>query len=62
LPLWSNTVARQILGLPLSVEPCCVVTLGWPTGSYGRKARKQIGTVVHLDRYGDQPWSVDRPA
>jgi nitroreductase len=62
LPLWSNTVARQILGLPLSVEPCCVVTLGWPKGNYGRKARKPIGAVVHLDRYGDQPWSVDRPA
>jgi nitroreductase len=60
LPLWSNTVARHILGLPLGVEPCCVVTLGWPKGNYGRKARKPIGTVVHLDRYGDQPWGGDR--
>jgi nitroreductase len=61
MPLWSNTVARRILKLPLSVEPCCIVTLGWPKGHYGRKARKPIGTVVHLDRYGHQPWRDEAP-
>jgi nitroreductase len=62
LPLWSNTVARRILELPSSVEPCCIVTLGWPKGHYGRKARKPIGAVVHLDRYGHQPWRDEAPA
>ncbi|MGO9150821.1 MAG: nitroreductase family protein [Acidimicrobiales bacterium] len=61
MPLWSNTVARRILKLPLSVEPCCIVTLGWPKGHYGRKARKPIGTVVHLDCYGHQPWRDEAP-
>jgi nitroreductase len=56
LPLWSNTVARRLLKLPLSVEPCCIVTLGWPKGRYGRKVRKPVGTVVHLDQFGHQPW------
>jgi nitroreductase len=56
LPLWSTMVARRILGLPLAVEPCCVVTLGWPKGRYGHKARKPVGDVVHLDRYANQPW------
>jgi nitroreductase len=56
LPLWSNTVARRLLRLPLSVEPCCIVTLGWPKGRYGRKVRKPVGTVVHLDQFGHQPW------
>jgi nitroreductase len=56
LPLWSNTVARRILQLPLNVEPCCIVTLGWPSGHYGRKARKPVGSVVHVDQYGHQPW------
>ncbi len=56
LPLWSNRVARRILKLPLTVEPCCIVTLGWPKGRYGRKVRKPVGTVVHVDRYGHQPW------
>jgi nitroreductase len=54
LPLWSTTVARRVLGLPLSVDPCCMVTLGWPRGRYGRKARKSVESVVHLDRYGNR--------
>jgi nitroreductase len=62
LPLWSNTVARRIIKLPLSVEPCCIVTLGWPKGRYGRKARKPVGTVVHLDQYGRQPWRDNTPS
>jgi len=52
LPLWSTTVARRILGLPLSVEPCCIVPLGWPIGRYGPKARKPVDDVIHLERYG----------
>jgi nitroreductase len=52
LPLWSTTVARRILGLPLSVEPCCVVPLGWPRGRYGPKVRKPVDQVIHLERYG----------
>jgi nitroreductase len=57
IPLWSNTVARRILKLPSKVEPCCIVTLGWPLGRYGRKPRKAVGRVVHLDQYGQQPWA-----
>ena len=56
LPLWSHTIARRILKLPMGVEPCCIVTLGWPTGRYGRKARKPVGAVAHMDSYGHQPW------
>jgi len=59
MPLLSHTVARRILQLPLNIEPCCVVALGWPKGRYGRKARKPVGTVVHLDAYGHQPWRAD---
>jgi len=61
MPLLSHTVARRILKLPLNVEPCCIVALGWPKGRYGAKARKPVGTVVHLDAYGHQPWRVDGP-
>lgn len=56
LPLWSRTRARRILGLPANVDPCCMVTLGWAKGRYGPKSRKPVGSVVHLDRYGNQPW------
>jgi len=56
LPLWSTTSARAALGLPISVQPCCVVPLGWPRGRYGPTTRRPVGDVVHLDRYGEQPW------
>lgn len=57
LPLWSVTIARRILGLPLTVTPACVVPLGWPRGRYGPTTRKPVGAVVHLDRYGNRPWA-----
>jgi nitroreductase len=56
LPLWSTVATRRALGLPWTVTPCCVVPLGWPRGRYGRTTRKPVGAVVHLDRYGNQPW------
>jgi len=56
LPLWSVTSARRILGLPLTVTPCCIVPLGWPKGRYGPTTRRPVGDVVHLDRFGEQPW------
>lgn len=56
LPLWSTTAARRILGLPLAVQPCAIVPLGWPKGRYGPTTRKPVGDVVHLDQHGNQPW------
>jgi nitroreductase len=52
LPLWSVTMARRILGLPLTVEPCCIVPLGWPVGRYGTKPRRPVDEVIHHERYG----------
>jgi nitroreductase len=57
LPLWSTMAARRVVGLPMTIEPCCIVALGWPRGRYGRKNRKPVEAVVHLDRYGNRPWS-----
>jgi len=62
MPLLSHTVARRILKLPMNVEPCCIAALGWPRGRYGRKPRKPVGSVVHLDAYGQQPWRGDASA
>ena len=56
LPLWSTFLARRALGLPWSVTPCAVVPLGWPLGKYGPTTRRPVGEVVHLDRYGNQPF------
>ncbi len=54
LPLWSATLARRALGLPLSVQPCAVIPVGWPRGRYGPTTRKPVATVVHYDRWGNR--------
>jgi nitroreductase len=56
LPLWSTFLARRALGLPWTVTPCAVVPLGWPRGRYGPTTRRPVGDVVHLDRWGNQPF------
>jgi nitroreductase len=56
LPLWSTWLARRALGLPFMVTPCAVVPLGWPQGRYGPTTRRPVGEVVHLDRFGHQPF------
>ena len=59
LPLWSTTTIRSILGLPISVLPCCMVPMGWPQGRYGPTTRKPVGEVTHLNRYGNREWLED---
>ena len=56
LPIWYVPKARKILGLPRSVNPVCVIPIGWAKGRYGPTTRRPIGEVVHLDRYGNQPF------
>jgi nitroreductase len=56
LPLWSTSLARRTLGLPRHVTPIAVVPLGWPAEPYGPTTRRPTGEVVHLDRYGNQPF------
>jgi nitroreductase len=59
LPLWSQTSARRVLNLPLSVTPCCIVPLGWPRGRYGPTTRKPVEEVAHLDTYRNRAWLDD---
>ena len=57
LPVWSVNLARRTLGLPRGVTPVAAVPLGWPQGRYGPTTRRPVEEVVHLDRYGHQPFS-----
>ena len=61
LPLWSTWLVRRALGLPWRVTPCAVIPLGWPMGRYGSTTRRPVGEVVHLDRYGHQPFKTPQP-
>ena len=51
---------RRILELPRSMNPVCIIPIGWPRGRYGPTTRRPIGEVVHLDRYGNRPFLEDR--
>ena len=56
LPLWNQYRSRKLLGLPFSVQPVCMVPMGWPRGRYGPTTRKPVGDVVHLDTFGNRAW------
>ena len=56
LPLWHVRSARKILELPRDQNPVCLIPIGWAKGKYGPTTRRPIGEVVHLDRYGNQPF------
>jgi F420 biosynthesis protein FbiB-like protein len=58
LPVWRGGSVRRMLKLPRNVRPICAVPLGWPRGRYGPTTRRPVGDVVHLDRFGDQPWTA----
>lgn len=60
LPVWSARGVRRLLGLPRGVRPVCAVPLGWPRGRYGPTTRRPVGTVTHLDRYGNRPFLESR--
>ncbi|MCU1430741.1 MAG: nitroreductase [Actinomycetia bacterium] len=56
LPLWSHWEARRTLGLPRRVTPVAVVPIGWPRGTPEPARVPPVGNVVHLDRWGHQPY------
>jgi nitroreductase len=57
MPIWSVALTRRTLGLPRTVTPVAAVPLGWPQGRYGPTSRRPVEEVVHLDRYGNQPFT-----
>jgi nitroreductase len=56
LALWSGWEARRTLGLPRSVTPVAVIPLGRPRGVPAPVPIPPLGNLVHLDRYGHQPF------
>jgi nitroreductase len=56
LPLWSTWEARRALGIPRRVTPVAVVALGVPRGPAAPTPTSPVGNIVHLDRFGHQPF------
>ncbi|WP_436794147.1 nitroreductase family protein [Actinospongicola halichondriae] len=55
LPIWRVPAARKILDLPRSMNPVCIIPIGWAKGKYGPTTRPDVADVLHVDRYGNQP-------
>ncbi|MCV7385043.1 nitroreductase family protein [Mycolicibacter longobardus] len=56
LPVSLVPRVRQVLGLPRTMVPVCIIPIGWARGRYGPTQRPPIEEVLHLDRYGNQPF------
>lgn len=56
LPVWSVRSTRRVLELPPEMAPVCIIPIGWARGRYGPTQRPPIDEVVHVDRFGNQPW------
>lgn len=56
LPVWSVRSTRRVLELPPEMVPVCIIPIGWARGRYGPTQRPPIDEVVHVDRFGNQPW------
>jgi nitroreductase len=56
LAVWSRWEARRTLGLPAAVTPVAVVPIGRPRGLPTPAPVAPVGNLVHLDRYGHQPF------
>jgi nitroreductase len=59
MPLWSTFLARRVLRLPPWVTPVAVIPVGWPRGRYGSTTRVPAEEVVHVDEYGNRPFSPE---
>ena len=56
LAVWSRWEARRTLGLPAAVTPVAVVPIGRPRGLPTPVPISPVENLVHLDRYGHQPF------
>jgi nitroreductase len=51
LGLANRPAAKAILGLPETIEPFCLVPVGWPLGKFGPVTRKPVAEILRWDRW-----------
>lgn len=61
LPVALVRRTRRVLELPPELVPVCIIPIGWARGRYGPTQRPPIEDVVHVDRFGHQPWRSVQP-
>jgi nitroreductase len=43
--------AKQVLGLPATIEPFCLIPVGYPMGNFGPVRRRPVSGVLRWDRW-----------
>ncbi len=51
LGLSNRDAAREALGLPDTIEPFCLIPVGWPMGKFGPVTRRPIEEIMRWDRW-----------
>ena len=46
-----RAAAKQVLGLPETIEPFCLIPVGYPLGKFGPMTRKPLSEVMRWDRW-----------
>jgi nitroreductase len=53
LGLRDRAAVREILALPASIEPVCLIPVGYPMGKFGPVTRRPVAEVMRWDRWSD---------
>ncbi len=51
LGLSNREAAREALGLPDTIEPFCLIPVGWPMGKFGPVTRRPLEEIMRWDRW-----------
>jgi nitroreductase len=51
LGLVNRPAAREALNLPDTIEPFCLIPVGWPMGKFGPVTRRPVNEVMRWDRW-----------
>ncbi|HZU75989.1 MAG TPA: nitroreductase family protein, partial [Dehalococcoidia bacterium] len=46
-----RAAARAVLNLPETIEPFCLIPVGWPMGKFGPVTRRPVSEVMRWDRW-----------
>lgn len=51
LGLSNRPAAKSVLGLPDTIEPFCLIPIGYPLGNFGPVTRRPVAEVMRWDRW-----------
>ena len=54
LPLKDRAAARAVLDMPDTMEPFCLIPVGYPLGNFGTVVRRPLREVLRWDRWSDE--------